>query len=173
MNTLDIIILAIIGLFTVLGFFTGFIRGVSSLVGIAAGIVAGNLFHASGAGMLSPFIASPEAANVVAYALILIITMAVVALAARVLERVINLMFLGWLNRLLGLVLGFAKGGVLAALFLLLLTLILPPHHEFIAKSLLRPYFEYAYAVVPDNFRQQLVEKKEAIESYLKEKATR
>jgi membrane protein required for colicin V production len=172
MNALDIIIIAIIGFFTIFGFFKGFIRGASALVGVAGGIVAANLFYSPFAKILSQLISSMQIANALAYALIFFTTMVAVTIIGRFLEKLIKLIFLGWLNRLLGLVFGFAKGAMVAAVLLLLLTLALPPHHDFIAKSQIRPYFEHAYAIVPDNFRQQLIEKKEAIEKYLKEKST-
>lgn len=168
---LDIIVLVIVGLSALFGFYKGFVIEIFALGGIAVGIVVANASYASLGETLLRFIASSQIANAVAYALIFLIAMTAVIIVGRVFDKFVRLIFLGWLNRLLGLVFGFTKGALLAALLLLLLTLALPPQHELIAKSLLRPYFDYAYALVPEHFKQQLIEKGKEMERYLKEKA--
>jgi membrane protein required for colicin V production len=172
MNTLDIIIVSIIAFFAIWGFFKGFIREFFALVGVALGILAANLFYTQLGKVISQLISSPQIANTLAYAVIFFTIMTFAAIVGRHLDKFIRLVLLNWLNRLLGFVFGFSKGVMIVAVLLLILTLAMPPQHDFIARSQIRPFFEYAYAVVPQNFKLQLIEKKKAIEKYLRDKST-
>ncbi len=123
MSTFDLIFLLILGIFAVIGIGKGFFREVLGLVGVIAGV----FFAIIGFGPLSrvlnsliPGIPSPILVFL-SFAGIFIGIYLLSRLLAGFLSKLSSLILLGWLNRLLGGVIGALKGTIFISLFLLLL----------------------------------------------------
>lgn len=113
MNWFDIVLIAVLALFTLVGVWRGFLSMVLPLVGIIVGVVlAGH--HAAAVGNWFP-IDNPEYAQWAGYAIIVIGTLMVSILLAAILSRFISFIFMKWLDRLLGGIFGLATGALLCA----------------------------------------------------------
>lgn len=120
MNWLDIIILTIIASAVFFGLKTGIIKAVFSLAGLIVGVILAGRFHTHLAGQLS-FIPQTGIAEVVAFAIILIGTMLVASVLAKLIKWTTSIVMLGWVNYLggaaFGLVLGALFCGALLAIW--------------------------------------------------------
>ena len=121
MNTVDIIILACMIPALVQGLRKGFIDQVTSLISVVLGIWLS--FHFAGVvtGWIQPYLEIPEKVlNVISFLLILVAVILVLGLIGRVLESTVKFVMLGWLDKLLGLVLSLIKGALVVGLLVML-----------------------------------------------------
>lgn len=125
MTTIDIIILIAVGVGAVRGFMKGFIRQLASILGLVVGLLAAKALYASLAEKLCPVVTdSMTVAQVLSFIMIWIAIPLIFTVVASVLTKAMEVISLGWLNRLLGAGLG--------ALKFLLLTILLVCVIEFI-----------------------------------------
>jgi len=112
MNWLDIIlIIALVGS-AFIGLWIGIIRAALALVGLIVGVVlAGNFYEPVSSWF--GFIPNDDAANIVAFILILVGVMLLAALLARLLKLAASITMLGWVDRIGGAVFGFLMGAIL------------------------------------------------------------
>lgn len=121
MNTLDYILLFGAGLFTLLGIYWGLIRQVLSIVGLVVGVAMAGRYGPSVAEWLSSFLSDGLFARVVGFLAVLLLVSAAASLVASLLRIFAGLLFLGWIDHLLGGLLGLlqavlAGGAILAVL---------------------------------------------------------
>ncbi len=112
MNWLDIVILVVLIAPIFIGLKMGLIKAAFSLAGLIIGVVLASNFYESLARIMT-FISNEGIANIVAFALILIVVMVIAAVLARVLKTFIKFVMLGWVDHTGGAVLGFAMGAIL------------------------------------------------------------
>lgn len=120
MNWLDIAILVILAIATFTGLKRGLIKSVLSLAGLIIGIILAGRLYTYVAGLLT-FIQQEGIAEVVAFALILIVVMIIAAVLASLLKWFASIVMLGWANYLggavFGLILGATSTGALLTLW--------------------------------------------------------
>jgi len=161
MNLFDCLLIAILVYSTIMAFVRGIILELFSLGGLIAGILlaAWNYHHV--ALLLARLIKTPAAAQIVAFLLIIIGVMVLCTLLGKALNHTAHAIGLGFSDRLLGAVFGFARGCLLGVAILMAVAAFLP-QSQWIANSQLTPYFlEGAHAVsfvVPHDLRQQILE---------------
>jgi len=110
MNWLDIIIAIIIVVSIIVGLRVGLIKSILSFVGLILGVFLAGRFYVSISGILT-FL--PEtAARVVAYILIILVVMIVISFVAALLDKLLSVIMLGWVNHLGGAVFGLLLSGV-------------------------------------------------------------
>lgn len=119
MNLLDLFILIPVVWGCIRGFTKGLIIGLATLAGLILGILAAWYF----AGTLGDFLRqyftfSKDAARIVSYVLIFLTVMLVAWLIGKVIEKTVDMLALGWLNKILGAVVGLVKGAIVAGLLL-------------------------------------------------------
>jgi membrane protein required for colicin V production len=119
MNNLDYTILIGAGLFTLLGLYWGLIRQVLSVVGLVVGVAAAGRFGPEVGAWLSSFVADPMLAGAIGFLGVLLLVSAIASLAASALRIFVGLLFLGWLDHLLGGILGLVQAGLAAAVLLI------------------------------------------------------
>ena len=117
MNWLDIIILVVIAINIILGLRIGIIKGVLSLAGLIIGIILAGRFYLPLSERLT-FIPQAGVAEIVAFAIILIVVIAVAGILAGVLKRAVSAGMLGWVNHLGGAVFGCVMGALFCAVLL-------------------------------------------------------
>jgi membrane protein required for colicin V production len=125
MNNLDLTLLIGAGLFVILGVYWGLIRQVLAIAGLIVGVAMAGRYGPGVAAWLSSFISNPELAGVIGFAAVLLLVSAVASLIASLLRIFAGLLFLGWIDHLLGGVLGLAQA-VLAGAALLIGLLAFP-----------------------------------------------
>ncbi len=117
MSIVDIILLFCFVPAVFQGFRKGFIAQIISIVSIIAGIWASAHFADIASTWVAQYItASEQVMKLVSFALILVVVFLVLAAIGKILEGMFNLVSLGWLNKVLGLVFAMIKTGLLVGL---------------------------------------------------------
>lgn len=109
MHTLDIAVLIIASIFIVVGIKRGFIGEVIRLAAMIIGFIAAFLYHKEVTQFL-PLARIPlHIKNAVSFLLIYILVALAIIAIGWILNKIIKLALLGWINRILGGVIGLAK----------------------------------------------------------------
>ena len=117
MNILDIILLICFVPAIIQGLRKGFIAQAVSIISIVAGIWASARFADIVTEWISQYItASEQVLRLVAFALILVLVFLVLAALGKILEGVVRLVMLDWLNKLLGVIFALLKTGLIVGL---------------------------------------------------------
>lgn len=104
------------------GLMSGFIRSLSVFIGLILGITLAQAYASD----LSPaiqewFTLSAKQCLSLAYVIIFIAVMILVAIIARLLDKFLHLILLGWLNKLLGAIFGFFKWAIILSFFIMVI----------------------------------------------------
>ncbi len=111
MNWLDWVLVALLGISTVRGLFSGLVRGLFSLAGLALAVIVAGRFYPSLAQRLT-FIAYEDLAKVMAFILIGVGVLAIALILGAIFRRIMVNLSIGWLDALGGAALGFSLGAV-------------------------------------------------------------
>ncbi|HET6566716.1 MAG TPA: CvpA family protein [Rhodothermales bacterium] len=121
MNTLDVVIAALLALGLVRGFITGFVRQVAQLLAlILAFIAAARLTPLVGAWLTGVFGLSDRVAPIVAFIVVFIAIEVAMFLLARLVERTLQALHLSALNRIAGGLAGAFKAALALSIVLLI-----------------------------------------------------
>lgn len=140
MNAFDIVVAATVAYGLIRGVFRGLVKEVASIAGVVGGLFAAYAFYGQAAALLGGLIANPAYRNLLGFLLIFAAVLIAVNLAAIVVKYLMKIVFLGWLDRLGGLLFGLAKGGLIVAVLFLALTAFLPKNAALIRESACAPY---------------------------------
>ena len=114
MQTIDIIISVLLVIGLISGLRDGLVKQVTSLAGLIGGLLLGRAFYLPvGMWLLDTFGMSAEAANVTAFILILILVPLLFSAVGWVVSKLLKAICLGWINRLLGGLVGVLKCALL------------------------------------------------------------
>jgi membrane protein required for colicin V production len=117
MNLLDLIILIPIVWLCIRGISKGFIIELASLIGLVLGILAAYYFSGYVQDFLKDyFTVKEQTLKVIAYIAIFLVVMIIAYLVGKAIEKVVDMVAMGWLNKLLGGIIGLAKGVVLVGI---------------------------------------------------------
>ena len=120
MNILDAIILICLIPALIQGLRKGLISQLISIVSLITGIWASARFANITVSWISKYINAPEQIlKIVAFALILALVFFVLGMLGRLLESILNFAFLGWVNKLLGVVFSLTKAFLLLGLVIM------------------------------------------------------
>ena len=144
MNILDIIILICFIPSLVHGLRKGFIAQVIAILSILVGVYLSFEFSNTAGTWLGQYIeGSEQVLKITAFALILIGAIAVLTALGKLLEGVINIAMLGWVNKLLGVLFSFLKCALVVGLIIMAFNSLNNSFHlvgeEELAKSVLYP----------------------------------
>jgi len=122
MAVTDIIILVFLGVCVFVGAKNGLIRQIGGIVGIFLGIYLSYLFSPALSSRISELVKmSPTVAKVISFILIIIGTLIIMSVIGRIMESLFSAVAIGWLNRLLGIVLSLSVGVLLSGVVLVIL----------------------------------------------------
>jgi membrane protein required for colicin V production len=121
MNSIDTLIVVVVLLFGVLGIYWGLIRQVLAITGLIAGVVVASRYGATVADALSSFIPSDTLAQALGFLIVLGAVSGTASLLATLLRRFVGLLFLGWLDHLIGGLLGVVQGLLACTVLLIVL----------------------------------------------------
>ena len=117
MNIFDIIILIVLCFFAVKGLLRGFVNEASSLAGLLAGGWLAYRFHPLLAVPIKSALHLPQhLSSFLAFIIILLITGIFAHIVGNIVTAALRLVMMGSLNRLGGLLIGFAEGAILLCL---------------------------------------------------------
>lgn len=110
MQTIDIIIAILLALGLVSGLRDGLVKQVAGLAGLIGGLLLGRAFYLPvGAWFVDTFGMSVQVAQVTSFILILIIVPLLFSLVGWLVSKLLSAICLGWVNRLLGGLVGVFK----------------------------------------------------------------
>ncbi len=140
MNTFDVIVLVIFGFCLIRGIFRGLIKEVSAIIGVLGGLFGAALYYPLAARPIAGWFSNPFYADIISFLVIFCVVFILVSVLGIVIKYLLNIAFLGWLDRLCGAGFGAVKGLLIASVLLLALTAFLPRGTTVVGKSLLAPY---------------------------------
>jgi len=163
MNWVDVTILTAVTVSLILGLYWGLIRQLAATFGLILAILLAGRFYEGLAAFLSPptgggWIADPALAKVVAFVAIVIGVSVLIGVASGIIRTVLNLIFLGWLDHLLGALLGVVQMLILIEAILIVATVIRVPNlsdaidNSTVAGLLLRP-LSFVVDLLPPEFK--------------------
>jgi membrane protein required for colicin V production len=135
MNWLDIVIIVVVALLGIVGLRQGLIRTVFGIAGLIGGIFLAGRYYDELASLLFP--SSASWANIAAYAIIAVATMVVAGVIGWLIAKLVNFVALGWLDKLVGGILGVVIGGLLCAAILAIIVKYYPGMEATINQSII------------------------------------
>jgi membrane protein required for colicin V production len=154
MNWLDIVIIVVAVLLGLAGLRQGIIRTVFGIAGLIGGIVLAGRYYDDLAAAIFP--SGALWANIAAYIIILLATLLVAGAVGYFVAKLVHFAALGWVDRLIGCLLGIAIGGLLCAALLAIVSKFDPGSASTIAQSglarFLMEQFPLLLALLPADF---------------------
>jgi membrane protein required for colicin V production len=126
MNSLDIGILLIATLFFIRGIFRGFVFELVTVVGLILGYIISITYLSLLAGYFLSFFPTPPQSivNLISFFLLFVGTNLLLRMVANIITKTLKIAMLGWLNRLLGGVLGMFKSIIIMSILVFIIDLI-------------------------------------------------
>jgi membrane protein required for colicin V production len=140
MNFFDIIIIIILGYCLIRGFFRGLIKELSSIIGVLGGFYAAFTYYMLVAKPLSKWITNTGYLNILSFLIIFCGVFIIISILGVIINYLLKIAFLGWLDRICGFIFGAMKGILIVSVLLIALTAFLPKGTPVIKDSLLSPY---------------------------------
>lgn len=141
MNWLDIALAAIIVCSVIAGFSKGFARTALGFAATIFGLFCGLWFYGTVGASLVQWLSSRQLANLLGFFVIFISIVVIGALLGRLLEHVLRMAQLSWLNRLLGGAFGLLRGMLIGAVVVMAaMAFSVKPPPLSVAHSRLAPY---------------------------------
>lgn len=153
MNWIDIVIIAIVGLSTLLSLVRGFVKEALSLAAWVLAFIVSSTFGAQMAGVLQGVIENDTLRYLAAYMILFIATLVLGMLLNSLAGSLIKLSGLTGADRLLGTIFGFARGTIVVMVLLFVLIQVLPPEQQGqLQQSLLMPHLMMIVQWAETNF---------------------
>lgn len=125
MLLVDLLLIAIVGIFALMGLRSGIIHESATLAGLAVGLLVAGRYNDRASALLLPWLHSPTIASLGAFVLILFAIWILVLVIGSIMRGILEGISLGWLDNLGGAVFGALKG-LLVAQILILIAMALP-----------------------------------------------
>ena len=143
MNPFDILIIVILGYSLVRGLFRGLVKEISSIIGVFGGFYAAYTYYTVLARYLSGLIHDVSYLNILSFLIIFCCVLIIVSVLGIIIKYLLNIAFLGWVDRIGGLVFGFVKAVLIVSVLFISLTAFLPRGSSFIKDSVLAPHVSW------------------------------
>ena len=140
MNPFDIFIIIVLGYSVVRGLFRGLIKEVSSIIGVLGGFYAAYSYYPMVAKWISGLIINPSYLNILSFLIIFCSVLIIITILGVVIKYLLNVAFLGWVDRICGVGFGLIKGVLIVTVLFIILTTFLPKGAPLIKKSVLAPH---------------------------------
>jgi len=139
---IDVVILALIALSAILSLFRGFVREAVALATWLIALWVAMAFYEDLATMLSQWISVPSAQKITAFAILFICVLLLGAIVNYLAGKIVDKTGLTGTDKLLGIVFGVARGGVIVAILVLLAGLTPLPQDPWWQDSQFLGYFQ-------------------------------
>lgn len=143
MNPFDILIIVILGYSLVRGLFRGLVKELSSIIGVLGGFYAAYTYYPVVAGLLSRLIHDLSYLNILSFLIIFCGVLIIVGVLGVIIKYLLNIAFLGWIDRIGGVIFGVLKGILIVSILFITLTAFLPKGTAFIKNSELAPHLSW------------------------------
>lgn len=140
MNFFDIVIIIILSYSLIRGLFRGIIKELSSIVGVIAGFYAAYTYHPELAHILSKWISATPYLNILGFLILFCVIFIIISILGLIIKYILNIAYLGWLDRIFGAAFGIVKGMLIVAVLFIMITTFLPKESSLIKDSQLSPH---------------------------------
>lgn len=151
MQILDLVILIFTGILMILGFRKGFIISLATLVALILGLYLAIRFSFWTSGLIQKYLeVSPGYLPVISFIVTFILVLIGVLVIGKMVEKLVDLAGIGFLNHLAGLILGFIKATLILSLVFYIL-LIVDPKEKLITPKAKNEsvFYELVSGVIP------------------------
>jgi membrane protein required for colicin V production len=167
MNAFDILIIVIVSFCLIRGAFKGLIGEVSGVIGVVAAFYGAYTYYPLITVYAQKWIENAGFRNIIAFFLIFCAILIVINLVSLLIRKILNLVFLGWVDRTFGLVFGAVKGILIVTVIFIMVTSFLPKNSNFLTTSKFSPYIaqvsEALTVFVSKNSRKDFLKKLEEL----------
>ena len=167
MNAFDILIIVIVSFCLIRGAFKGLIGEVSGVIGVVAAFYGAYTYYPLITVYAQKWIENAGFRNIIAFFLIFCAILIVINLVSLLIRKILNLVFLGWVDRTFGLVFGAVKGILIVSVIFIMVTSFLPKNSNFLTTSKFSPYIaqvsEALTVFVSKNSRKDFLKKLEEL----------
>ena len=140
MNPFDILIIIILVYCVVRGLFRGLVKEVSSIFGVLGGFFAAYSYYPQIANLLTRLVTDEAYRNILAFLIIFCCVLILINVLGIIIKYLLNIAFLGWVDRVFGLLFGMTKGILIVSVLFIILTTFLTKGAPIIKNSLLAPH---------------------------------
>ena len=139
MNAFDIAVIVIVSFCLIRGLFKGLIGEVSGTIGVVAGFYGAYTYYPLITPYAERWIGSPGIRNMIVFFLLFCAILIAIGIISVLIQKLLNLVFLGWVDRTFGLVFGAAKGLLIVSVLFIMLTTFLPKDSRLLTGSKFSP----------------------------------
>ncbi len=126
----DLVVIGLFVLFIGRGLWLGLLKQVTGLLALYLGYFAASQYNDRIFPVLRDISDNPKVIFLTSYVIIFVVTYVVIMLIGKALSYVIQMTITGWFDRLLGGLVGFAKGIILVVLLHMVLGTVLAPENQ-------------------------------------------
>ena len=163
MNPFDIFIIIVIGYSIIRGLFRGLVKEVSSIIGVLGGFYAAYSYYPMVANLLTGIIKEPSYLSILSFLIIFCGILIVISILGVVIKYLLNVAFLGWIDRICGVGFGLIKGVLIVTVIFIILTTFLSKGTPLIKQSILAPHViwisEQMVGLVSDDMKKDFFTK--------------
>lgn len=125
MNWLDLLIALLLVYFVLKGLKRGLVREALGLVGVVIAFVVATVKMNNGVSLISKYVSIPsQVATAISFIFIFVAVLLIFWIVAELVRGLLSVSFLGWVDKLGGVILGLFKGSLIASLILLFIPLL-------------------------------------------------
>ncbi len=114
MNWLDIVLIVLVILAAAAGLWTGVIRAAFGALGVLLGVLIAGQASDNLGGLYAGYISSETLANLIAYGLIILVSLIVARLLTIIVCKILEALVMGWIDKLAGLAMGLVAGAAIS-----------------------------------------------------------
>ena len=140
MNPFDVFIIIVVCYSIIRGLFRGLVKEVSSIIGVLGGFYAAYSYHPMVAKLISSLVKDPAYLNILSFLIIFCAILIIISVIGVIIKYLLNVVFLGWIDRLCGVFFGLIKGILIVTVLFIILTTFLPKGAPLIKQSVLAPH---------------------------------
>jgi len=140
MNPFDILVAIILGYVFVRGLFRGLVKEVASIIGVLGGFYLAYSYYRNLGAYLGWLTSNESYRLIIGFLIIFCGVLILVAVLAMIIKYLLKIAYMGWADRIGGVIFGLVKGVLIVSILFLLLTAFLPKNAAVMNKSIFAPY---------------------------------